>query len=121
MAVISAGRRGLVIAFYFFARLFAVGLFCFSLAELRLGVYNSDMNAKDHPKGECQMKCAYCGVETHTAANCRSRWEGAGNRMRLHCEYCGHFHSHATECCPQTREGQANRQDPDYYDRYVLD
>jgi len=67
------------------------------------------------------MQCTYCGIKTHTAANCRSRWEGTGHRLKLHCEYCGQWNSHNTHCCLRTAEGRANRENPDYYDDYVLD
>ena len=67
------------------------------------------------------MICSYCGSDQHTAKNCRSRWDGQGKRLKLHCTYCGMFSNHTTECCPRHPHGQANREKPEHYDNYVLD
>lgn len=118
------GRQGLVIGLPLFQPGGSANrrVFCFSLAGDSSGAYNIvDMNNTHHPKGVKEMRCSYCGSTDHTVANCRSTWDGCGNRMRLHCEYCGQWGVHNTCCCPRTIEGRNNREDPDHHDHYVLD
>lgn len=58
--------------------------------------------------GVADMRCTYCGKDTHTIALCPHTAGGSSRRANLRCRYCG-SNEHDIEACPKTYSGNAAR------------